>query len=312
MGGSGGGGWFSETSKSPEEIAKKIRDEEDKSKKDIFDTEVSNMIRNLLVNVNDRDTEVIQQHIKTITDAIHSEIDGTIDLRYGGSVSKHTYVNGLSDIDSLAILNNSELANSDPDTVKQYFYEKLKARLPNTDISIGNLAVTIKFKSGVEIQLLPAIKEGDGFKIPSSRRANEWSHVIRPGDFAKALRYANTKQNGKLVPVIKIVKSIMATFADSRQISGYHVEALAIEVFNKYDGEKTPKYMLKHFFSDGAKSVLNPIKDKSGQSVHVDDYLKESNSLQRKMVSDSLATVARKMQNADGSRDMRFWEQILK
>ena len=312
MGGSGGGGYFSETSKSPEEIAKKIRSEEEKAKKAVFDLEVSNLIRNLLVNVNDRDTDAIQRHIKTITDALHSEIDGTIDLRYGGSISKHTYVNGLSDIDSLAILNNSELANSNPEEVKKYFYDKLTARLPYTDIKIGNLAVTIKFVSGVEIQVLPALKEDGGFRIPSSRRMNEWSHVIRPGDFAKALRYANTKMDGKLVPTIKIVKSIISTFSDSRQISGYHAEALAIEVFNRYTGEKTPKAMLRHFFSEGSKSILTPIKDKSGQSIHVDDYLKEPNSLQRKMVSDSLATVARKMQNADGSRDLRFWEQILK
>jgi hypothetical protein len=312
MGGSGGGGYFSETSKSPEEIARKIRTEEENAKNAVFDSEVSNLVRNLLVNVNDRDTDTIQRHIETIMDAIHSEIDGTIDLRYGGSVSRHTYVNGLSDIDSLAILNNSELIDADPDTVKNHFYQKLSQRLPNTAIIMGNLAITVKFSSGVEIQILPAIKQNDGFKIPSSRRANEWSHVIRPGDFAKALRYSNTKMNGKLVSTIKIAKSIISSFSNNRQISGYHVEALAIQVFNNYVGEKTPKAMLKYFFHESSKSILSPIKDKTGQSIHVDDYLREPNSLQRKMVSDSLTTVARKMQNADGSRDLRYWEEILK
>jgi hypothetical protein len=258
MGGSGGGNFFSGTGKSPEEIARKIRSEEEKAKNTFFDTEVSNLVRNLLVNVNDRDTQTIQRHIKTITDAIHSEIDGTIDLRYGGSVSKHTYVNGLSDIDSLAILNNSELAESDPQVVKEYILNKISERLPSTKVSMGNLAVTIKFSSGIEIQVLPAIKHQDGFRIPSSRRSNEWSHVIRPGDFAKILRYTNTKMDGKLVPVIKIVKSITASFAENRQLSGYHTEALAIQVFNKYVGEKTPKAMLKHFFLRGVKSGFKP------------------------------------------------------
>lgn len=311
MGGSGGGSFFSGTSKSPEDIAKNIRTEEERAKNIAFDTDVSGLIKNLLVNVNDRDTESIQRHIKTITSAIHSEIDGTIDLRYGGSVSKHTYVNGLSDIDFLAILNKSDLADSDPQTVKEYFFERISQRLPNTDVSMGNLAITVKFSSEIEIQVLPALKHEGGVRIPSSRRSNEWSHVIRPGDFAKALRYANTKMDGKLVPVIKIAKSITSAFSESRQMSGYHIEALAIQIFNKYEGEKTPKSMLKHFFSEGAKAVLSPIRDKTGQSVHVDDYLNEPNSLQRKMVSDSLGNVARKMQNADGSRDLRFWEQIL-
>lgn len=70
--------------------------------------------------------------------------------------------------------------------------------------------------------------------------------------------------------------------------------------------------MLKHFFTEGAKCVLKPITDKTGQSTHVDDYLGPANSLQRKMVSDSMANIARKMQNADGSREIRIWEQILK
>src|SRR5215471_11166054 len=198
MGGSGGGHFFSGTSKSPEDIAKNIRAEEERVKNIEFDTEISNLVRNLLVNVNDRNTEAIQRHVKTIMDAIHSDIDGTIDLRYGGSVSKHTYVNGLSDIDSLAILNKSELVNSDPQAVKEYFLKKISERLPNTNVSLGNLAVTVKFSSGIEIQILPAIKQGVGFKIPSSRRPNEWSHVIRPGDFAKLLRHSNTKMDGKL------------------------------------------------------------------------------------------------------------------
>ena len=69
--------------------------------------------------------------------------------------------------------------------------------------------------------------------------------------------------------------------------------------------------MLKHFFTEGSKWVLTPVRDKTGQSTHVDDYLEGSNSLKRKMVSDSMASIARKMQNADGSRDLRIWEQIL-
>ena len=117
---------------------------------------------------------------------------------------------------------------------------------------------------------------------------------------------------GKLIPVIKLAKSLISNFPESRKLSGYHTECLAIEVFKDYSGIKKPKEMLKYFFSEGAKSVLNPIKDKTGQSVHVDNYLNEANSLNRKMVADSMASISRRMHNADGSRDIRLWEQILK
>ena len=312
MGGSGDKGNYFESSTPPKDIAKKIRDEEKSSQDAAFDAEVSNLIRDLLSDVNDRDVDTLQRHLETIEGTLHSEIDGTIDLRYGGSVSKHTYVDGLSDIDSLAILNKSELSNLSPNEVKKYFYDVLKKRLPDTDIRIGKLAVTVKFASGFEIQLLPAIKHETGIKIPSSRRDNAWSHIIHPENFAKVLRYSNTQMSGKLVPVIKLAKSIISSLPENRQMSGYHVESLAIEVFANYNGEKTSKAMLKNFFKEGSKCVLAPVKDKSGQSIHVDDYLGEANSLNRKMVSDSMATIARKMQNADGRRELRIWEQILK
>lgn len=311
MGGSGGGFFYQSNDNPPESISKKIRQAEEQTKDQSFEIDTANMLREILTTVNNRDTETIQKHLTTIEKALHKDIEGTINLRYGGSVAKHTYVDGLSDIDSLAIINDSELVNLTPGEVKEYFFERLKSRLPNSEIQMGKLAITVKFNTGVEIQILPAIKTSTGVKIVSSRRQNEWSHLIRPDKFAKALKYMNQSMQGKLVPVIKLAKSLISSLPESRQLAGYHTECLAIEVFKNYVGIKNPKEMLKHFFSEGAKSVLQPIKDKTGQSVHVDDYLEGSNSLKRKMVSDSMATLARKMQNADGSKDKRIWEQIL-
>ena len=35
---------------------------------------------------------------------------------------------------------------------------------------------------------------------------NEWLHVIKPWEFALALRYTNIQMSGKLIPVIKLAK----------------------------------------------------------------------------------------------------------
>lgn len=312
MGGSGGGGFFSGSSK-PEEMSKGIRRAEEQARDEVYDAKVSSLVREVLAYANDRDVYTIQEHLESIKSAIMSELEGTIDLRYGGSVAKHTYVDGLSDIDCLAILNKSELSGMSPDEVKSYFAHRLEQSLPGSiDVKVGALAITLTFPTGFEIQVLPALKTSTGIKIPSSRRDDEWSRVIRPDNFAKILRYSNQQMEGKLVPVIKLAKSIVSNLPSNRQISGYHAESLAIEVFAKYKGVKTHKEMLKHFFSEGAKCVLGPVRDKTGQSVHVDDYLGEANSISRKIVSDSFATIGRKMQNADGSKETRFWEQLFK
>ncbi len=306
MGGSGGGGSFD-----PSEISKKIRQAEKQAQDQGFDTEINTLINDMLRSFNDRDYEATQRHLSTINGTLDSEIEGTIDLRYGGSVSKHTYVDGLSDIDTLAFINNTELINKTPEEVKKYFYDRLVQRLPGTEISMGQLAITIKYSDGIEVQILPAIKHGDHFRIPNSKGLNEWSHLISPKKFALSLKAVNQNMAGKLVPMIKLAKAIISDLPDNRKLSGYHTEALAIEIFSQYTGTKTIKEMAKHFFDTATNSVLNPVKDKTGQSVHVDDYLGSSNSLERKMASDSLAQVARKMKNADGSLSKRGWEDIL-
>ena len=123
MGGSGGGFFHgSRDSQKGDELAKKIREAEANSRDNQFDSEISAIINDLLPEINDRDTDSIQIHLNEIRNALESEIDGYLSLRYGGSVSRHTYVDGLSDVDSLVILNNSELQDKTPEEVKDYFY----------------------------------------------------------------------------------------------------------------------------------------------------------------------------------------------
>lgn len=61
-----------------------------------------------------------------------------------------------------------------------------------------------------------------------------------------------------------------------------------------------------------AVKIKSPMKNITGQSIHVDEYLGEENSLERRMVADSISQIARKLENADSSRNLRFWEEILK
>lgn len=308
MGGSGGF-FHGSGNKDGEELAKKVRESEAKSRNDRFDAEISAIINDLLIDINNRDTDTIQIHLNQIREALESEIDGYLTLRYGGSVSRHTYVDGLSDIDSLVILNDSELKDKTPEEVKHYFYQRLSQRLPNTEISKGKLAVTLKYSDGTEIQLLPAVKNNNGLKI--AQNAQNWSNIIDPKKFALSLRASNINMSGKLLSVIKLAKSIISKLPDNRKMTGYHTEAVAIEAFSNYKGRKYKKDMLKHFFQSASDIVLKPIKDKTGQSVNVDSYLGSEYSLQRKMVADSLAQINRKMQNADASTLRQKWEEIL-
>jgi hypothetical protein len=307
--GSSSGGYFYEK-QSSEDILKKIQVERDKLNDPDFEQETTDLIRQLLKSINDRDSQSIQRHLNEIRKTLISDIDGTIDLRYAGSVAKHTYVDGLSDVDTLAILNDSELKKMAPAEVKDYFFKKMTQRFPKSEVIKGNLAVTIRFSDGVEIQVLPALKTASGVKI-SAFNGKDWSPLIKPEKFALALRATNTNMSGKAIPVIKLVKSILGQQPEKRRLSGYHVEALAIEVFSSYQGSKNIKTMLKTFFKEGSDRLLQPLRDKTGQSVHVDDYLGSSNSISRKIVSDAFRVLSKRMESADSSRLISIWGNLL-
>ncbi len=304
MGGSGGGPSFN-----PADYRKNLSNSNSETQSQACEIRVNSLINDLLSMYNDRDVEAIRKHLDSIKKALESDIEGFTEILFGGSVAKHTYIDGLSDVDALVNIKNTDLEGKSPDEVKQYFYNRLQQRFPKTEISIGNLAVTLKFQDGHEIQLLPAIRQGEKLKI-STADSSRWTN-INPKKFTEKLTTVNSEQSGKVVPTIKLVKSIIANYPQNRKLSGYHVEALAVDVFKDYNGRNTPKDMMKHFFKEASNRVLKPMADSTGQSLHVDGYLKEKNSLERKMVADSLSNTHRKMSKADENSFYRSWENIL-
>jgi hypothetical protein len=309
--GGGGGGVFS--SHSPDKYKEKIKEAREKTRKEAVETLVAEIINKLLADYNRRDVEAIREHLEEIKEIIKDEDVGTIQLLFGGSVSKHTYLNGLSDVDVLMTIDKSDLSELPPKKVLEYVSSILKERLVDAqDIKVGNLAVKVVFSDGIMIEILPAIKHGEGFMI-STEKGNEWSNIIRPDKFATRLTEVNQSCNGKVVPVIKLAKGIIAQFPENQQLTGYHVESIAIEAFKRYPESKpkTTKAMLTYFFKRATEIVKTPIRDKTSQSIHVDDYLGPENSPERSKINNNLNRTYERMKNADASTSVGEWSAIL-
>ena len=275
-----------------------------------YEVNVNSYFQDVLSDFNDRKVDEINAHLQTIKDALTKENIGSINLVYGGSIKKHTYVDGLSDVDVLATIDNIALADASPRQVLEYFAGKLRERLPNTEIKIGNLAVTVKFSDGHEIQVLPTVSTATGVRISSSN-GTEWSGVIRPDKFANKLTSVNQSNSNKVVPVIKLYKAINSALPEDAQLSGYHIESLAINAFRNYQGSSNHKDMLLHFVEYSSTAVLSPIKDSTGQSVHVDDYLGDSGSSKRTRVSTVLQTTVTQMKTADSEASVERWKKLV-
>lgn len=308
MAGSGGSySWSSNNSS--KEINQLIKRAGEVTNNSSYNLEVNNLLINALKDFNDRDFEATERHLNVLKEAIDREIENSVDLLFGGSIRKNTFINGLSDVDTLVLVNNTSLEKSSPQEVLDYFAQRIKQRLPDTDVSAGKLAVTIRYSDGQEIQILPAIRTASGVKIASPEEG-KWSNVVRPESFARKLTTVNQGLSGKVVPTIKLFKAVVKDILPKDlKISGYHAESLAIEAFKNYQGIRTYKDMLTHLCREATNLVKSPIQDKTGQSLHVDDYLGKANSQDRLKTSAYLGRLTKKIETGDKLNSLEKWQE---
>ena len=133
----------------------------------------------LLAQYKRRNTKAVSRHLKGVCDILRYEDDHVVQPKFGGSVQKSTYVTGLSDVDVLLIVNQSSLKNKPPSKVIAYVADTIQRRLPKNPVSKGKLAVTVGYADKSEIQILPAIRTTDGFRI-ADPAGTKWSKVVHP------------------------------------------------------------------------------------------------------------------------------------
>ena len=241
----------------------------------------------LLVRYNRRNTQAVTRHLESLCNILRQEGNHVLQTMFGGSVRRRTYVTGLSDVDVLLIVNQSSLANQPPARVIEYVRETIHGRLRQNAVRAGNLAVTVDYAGGIEIQILPAIRTNTGGVRIAEPGSTRWSNVVQPENFARELAEVNQAKNGRVVPVIKLAKA-MADCLITRQgwkIRGYHMESLAIDAFRNYQGAQDPKSMLAHLLTNSMTAVMRPIANSTRQTRYVDEYLGPADSKARRRTS---------------------------
>ncbi len=240
----------------------------------------------LLASYKRRNTRTVTQHLESLCGFLRQK-GNVVQTMFGGSVRKGTYVTGLSDVDALLIVNQSSLVNQTPARAIEYLRDTIQDRLRQNTVSAGNLAVTVSYSDGIEIQILPAIRTKSGGVRIADLESNQWSNVAQPDDFARKLAKVITARDGRVVPIIKLAKAMADCFIaqEDRKLSGYHMESLAIDAFSDYQGPLDPKAMLIHLLGHSINAVKSPITDSTGQSRYVDEYLGPAESGPRKRAS---------------------------
>lgn len=306
MAGGGGARWPSRN-----QLDKHVSREANRARETVFGSQLNEKLLRLLSEFNNRDSEKVQKRLDEIRGCLENTVEGSVNTLFGGSVAKHTYVDGLSDIDALLVLSDPGGEWDSPTKVLSKLKLLVKRSCAHLDVvKAGDLALTVKYRDGMEIQCLPALRQRNSLKIASAIDPAKWSD-INPERFQSALSKANADLGGKLIPVIKLAKAVISSMPPPKQISGYHVEALSISAFKTYKDDLIPNKMLPHLFDSASRTVLAPIKDSTGQSVHVDDALGPANSASRQEISIAFERLSKKMRNATAAQDLNQWDEFF-
>jgi hypothetical protein len=291
MGGSGGGRFSGPLTESLERQIERARQQE----QDRLEREINSFLHRLLVHYNDRNTDLISERVSQVQRLL-GEAAEVKSIIFGGSIAKHTDVSGLSDVDALVILRRTDLTGKPPQALLDAFYQILRTKLPRAEVASinkGRLAVTVKYLDDLEIQLLPALRSGTTISIAEAD-GKGWNET-KPLQFQTALKDADVRLNGNLVPAIKLVKSLVDDLPELKQLSGYHIEALALDAMQGYNGPTTPRALLLHILERAAERILTPLKDITGQSQELDAYLGPANSLRRRNTAQALVGMRRRL-----------------
>ncbi len=303
----GGGGSGVGDYPTPNRLSELTRQSNSAQDRTDFDLRVNQSLQEVLAEANARDAAALGAHIATVRSALEGLLEETVELRYGGSIRRHTYVDGLSDADLLAVLRSATAADAGPKELIEEFARALSQRLPQTDVSTGSLSVKLRFRDGIEMQVLPAFKSGGGFRI-ARRDGETWSGVVRPDLFARELTRINQQTSGAAVRAIKLLKVAQESGTPEDRMGGYHIEAIAIRAFENYSGSTQPKAAFLHLVKFASEAVQNPTEETTGQSALVDRDLGEANSPARTRISRFLNRMHRRLTVADEQCDIAGWE----
>ena len=238
-------------------------------------TAVEDYLSEKLKEINDLDYEAINAHRDSIENALGKEFE-IERMSFAGSHGRRTDVDEFSDIDLLATFRSkSDLPNSSDEAIA-VLAKRLRERFPRTSIETGDMAVTVKFKDGLEVQVLPAYRMGSSIRIPDVNSAG-WKSS-NPTVHARKLRETNENCGRQVHSAIKLAKQL---FDRNRMgLKSYHVENMALKAFEHFSGPFSNRNMLRHLINRSKSLVHQRMADRAGQTADVSDYLTRNDRIQ--------------------------------
>lgn len=209
---------------------------------------------------------------QNIRDIIEGKMD-VLDSYIAGSYKRSTMIAPLtkSDVDIFIVLDPKYYYELSPvallDKVRGIL---LKTYTKTPRISRNGQAVTIIFQD-FKVDVVPCyFRGGGGYLIPNSLSTDTPWIETDPKMHIEYWAEQNTKHNGDLVPLIKMLKGWNKKHSET--LRSFHLETLVLEIFNCISISCFPSGV-RYFFDHAAHNVTQQNLDPSGYGGDVGAYL---------------------------------------
>lgn len=256
------------------------------------------------ISVTDRQEDNIDASFKNLSNHLLDENSNLSvqDVFLNGSYARDTIIRPLDDIDLFAVIDDSDYSDNGLDPNPQTVLTKFKNYLNSIYDYEGKVkqdrpCVTIHL-SDKNFDVLPSLRKAGALYIPNDALAG-WTFTD-PKTHTAQLNETNKRRHYKVKGVVKAVKQWKRE--NSQNIPSFHIEEVAIEVFNFYDFSNYEEGIRLWF--EQAKCYLRCDRFKS-----YDEYNKVKLKISK--VNDSLSAAKKLNDDKKVGEAKKIWKDVF-
>jgi len=196
-----------------------------------------------------------------------------------GSYKRRTMIAPLkdADIDIFVVLDEKYRYDYNPGSLLDKVKNTLKKAYPEeTDISRDGQAVTITFRD-CKVDVVPAFPRRVGLRFRRKYRGFVIANTIQeswiatdPREHITIWQEANKKHDGKLIPLIKMIKGWNKENGDL--LASFHLECLILQIMNEQPIRDFPS-AVSYVFKEARRKIRYSVADPAGYNYDVGTYL---------------------------------------
>lgn len=241
-----------------------------------------------------------------------------------GSYKRGTIIRPPKDVDFFNVLKADDYKNFTPSEALNILYAALSDIYPDKEkageIKPQTHSITVVYSDTFSIDVIPAFEDGKTYRIPHvplPGKGEETWLISNPKIHEDIVREANEKTDGKLIPIIKLIKDWMRTTCKPKNIpvTSFHLELLATQILGNKETTSIDSGLAKFFTQAICFMDEACVHDPANMDNLVDEEIADSDREKVKTLLRTTAKIAEEAVQAenDGEHEeaINKWKRIF-